>query len=244
MRTLILAQEDRQDLATNRKMELSIMQKKIEYVSEKLIKDELKVFERRTIPALEATISEKYKPYFSRSFLHSVSSTMWASLYISLYLTSSDFKRARPSFRQQICAIHDYRNLLRGIVDVPLRFFDETNYWACYSGVSTLLHEKARFQKTHEISEEFWKEIRVAHKENLPPEYYELYLDFVEEMTRALTEAAITMVSTQIQNIFPGQSERYRQSLEGVYGSGLDEHIVTAGEEPSQLKTTKVKFSL
>jgi len=71
-----------------------------------------------------------------------------------------------------------------------------------------------------------------------------LYLDFVEEMTRALTEAAITMVSTQIQNIFPDQSERYRQSLEGVYGSSLDEHIVTAGEELSQLKTTKVKFSL
>ena len=142
-----------------------------------------------------------------------------------------------------MCAVHDYTNLLRKI-EAPLRFFERTNYWSCYSKISLLLHEKEQFQKTHEISEEFWREIGSVHKENLPPEHYELYLDFVEEMTKALTEAAITMVSAQIQNIFPGQSERYRQSLDGVYGSSMDERSADPEEESSQLKTTKVKFSV
>lgn len=219
------------------------MNKKIEYVSEKLVREEYKVFERDIISDLESKISEKYKLYIPDSLISPVTDLVWPCLNLSLYLKSSDFKRTQPSFRQQMCSIYDYTNLLQRI-DAPRRFFERSNYWSCYSTISLLLHEKERFQKTHEISEEFWKEIGNAYKENLPPEYTELYLDFVEEMTRALTAAAINMLSVQIQNIFPGQSERYRQSLEGVYGSSLDEHTVTEGEEPSQLKTTKVKFSL
>jgi hypothetical protein len=217
------------------------MRKKIEYVSEKLVKEEFKAFEREIIPALEEKIGEKYRQYFSRSLLHAATSSVWASLYISLYLTSSDFKRTAPSFRQQMCAIHDYMNLLRGI-DAPQRFFEKTNYWSCYSKISLLLHEKEQFQKTGEISEEFWRELRSVHKENRPPEHTEQYLNYVEEITKALTEAAVDMVSEQIQNIFPGESAIYRRSLDGVYGSSAHEHIAADGEESSQLTTRKVKF--
>ncbi len=215
------------------------MRKKVEYVSESLVKDEIKVFERKIIPTLEAKVSEKYGQHISAALLSVVTDLAWPCLNNSLYLTGSSFKRTRPSFRQQMCAVHDYMNLLRG-VDEPLRFFDETNYWACYNGIATLLREKARFQKTQEISEEFWREIGSAHKENLSPEHAELYLNFVEEMTRSLTEAAVAMMSEQIQNIFPGQSAIYRQSLEGVYGSGIGANTVVAREE----EITRVKFSL
>lgn len=219
------------------------MRKKIEYVSEMLVKEEIKVFKRTAIPDLEAKIGEEYKQYFSESLLHSVSTAVWASLYVSLYLTSSDFKRKAPSFSQQMCAIYDYTNLLRK-TEAPLRFFEKTNYWPCYSKISSLVHEKERFQKTHEISEEFWIEIGIAHKENLRPEHIELFLCFVEKMTRALTEATLSMVSAQIQNIFPGQSERYRQSLDGVYGSSIHEHIAVAGDDETHRTTKKIGFSL
>lgn len=219
------------------------MQKKIEYISKKLVKSEIEAFETEVISDLEAEIGRKYRPHLSGSLISAVANSAWACLHNSLYLTGSTFGQLKPSFRQQICAIHDYKNLLAER-ETSLRFFEKANYWSCYSTISLLLHEKNQFKETHTISEKFWRQIGNAHKENLPPEYYELYLDFVEEMTRTLTEAAITMVSTQIQNIFPGQSAMYRQSLEGVYGSSLDEHIVTSGEESSQLKTKKVKFSL
>lgn len=219
------------------------MRKKIEYVSEKLVKEEFKVFETGIIPDLEEKIGEKYRQYFSYSLLHAATSSVWASLYISLYLTSSDVKRISPSFRQQMCAIHDYTNLLRGI-DAPQRFFAKTNYWSCYSKISLMLHEKEQFQKTGEISEEFWRGLRSVHKENRPPEHAEQYLNYVEEMTKALTEAAVDMVSKQIQNIFPRESAIYRRSLDGVYGSNAHEHIVQDEEESSQITTTKVKFSV
>ena len=52
------------------------------------------------------------------------------------------------------------------------------------------------------------------------------------------------MVSAQIQNIFPGQSERYRQSLDGVYGSSINEQLTVAGDEESHRTTKKIEFSL
>ena len=219
------------------------MRKKIEYVSEKLVKDEYRAFEKRILSVLEPTICKKYSQFSYHALLHPVTSAVWSSLSVSLYLKGSNFRTSLPSFRQQMCVIHDYMNLIRGI-DAPPRFFGGANYVACYNGIATLLHEKEQFQRTQYISEEFWRELGSTHKENLSPECAELYLNFVEEMTLALTEAAVAMVSEQIQNIFPRESERYLRSLEGVYGVSIDQPIVAAGEESSQLKATKVKFSL
>lgn len=218
-------------------------QKKFEYVSLKLVDKQYREFEARTLPALESIVAEKYMQYLPYSLLHPITNSVWASLSTSLYLQCSSFKsKVKPSFSQQMCAIHDYEKLLSN-TDERLRFFQKMNYWSCYTSVSILLNEKENYQKTNLISNEFWRQLRCVNKENLPPEYAEHYVAFSEEITRALTTSVIDMVSQQIETLFPSESDAYRRSLDAIYEPSNDG--LAKDEEPStSMPHKKITFTL
>lgn len=186
------------------------MPKKIEYVSNKLVRKQYCDFRDNQLSVLKSSIFEKYKMYISEPYLSAVSSEIFSSLNVSLYLECARY-RDFPSYRHQLLLIRDFKQLFETSKPEP-QYIHTSDYNHCYNVIFFLLSERTRYTKTGTLSETFFNKLLLS-SEGFPMEYAEKYLDYTEEITRVVIEVMTNMVLEQIFTFFPSEGPAFYQSL-------------------------------
>jgi hypothetical protein len=212
------------------------MPKKIEYVSNKLVRKLYRDFRDNQLSVLKRSIIAKYEIHFSEPYLSAVSAEIFSSLNVSLYLECARY-RDFPSFRHQLLLIHDFKQLLENTKPEP-KYAHISDYSHCYDGINIMLSERAHYVEAGVLSQRFFKDLSLS-KENFPMELAEKYLDYTEEMTRAVIEAMTNMVLEQIYVFFPSEGPAFYRSL---FPEALSAATVDYSAENSQVGR-RVTFS-
>jgi hypothetical protein len=186
------------------------MSKKIEYVSEKLVRSQYCNFRDNQLAIIETGVSEKYIIYFSKAQLHTITAAVYGKLAATLYLQCARYRDA-PSYRDQLLMIRDLRQLLERKKPKP-QHIHTTKYSHCYDGLCLLLSERVHYVETGILGEGFFNKLRL-NKDSFPVENTEKYLEYTEEITRAVIEAMTNMVLEQIFTFFPSEGPAFYRSV-------------------------------
>lgn len=212
---------------------------KIEYVSKKIVVSMYRHYETVEFFHIEKEVSQKYEGLFSDTLIREISSVASAKLMIPLYLQSATYKDS-PSYRQQLTILYDFRQLLNGDVRRPKYFAVEKKYYHCYAGICALLDGHQYYQKTGEVSSEFFRVIPELGKENFPTEHAEEYLLYAREMTLVMIDKATNMVRDQIYGMFPSKAPEFVRVI-------LQENLSNDAESmnyETSTETKRVTFSI
>lgn len=186
------------------------MGKKIQYVSNKLVRKQYNAFENKRLPQLEASIAGKYEAYFSKKTLHRIVVCVCSSLSVSIYLNGAWYSEF-PSYRHQLLMINDFRNLLNSFTSVSTYFY-ATSYYHCYDEVHCILNERVYYNKMHELSNEFLEIIK-SNSNDFPYEYAEKYFDYIEEIVPLVIREMTDMILEQIFSFFPSEGPAFYNSI-------------------------------